>query len=81
MAQDKDYEQIIDNIQKSQYMLLKPMDVRELLQLDTKAAYDLFNENESFPSITVSGRNYIMKYKLIEWAEKEYGTGRKSLDS
>lgn len=81
MVQAKDYEQIIEDIRKSQFLLLKPMDVRELLQLDTKATYDLFNENEAFPSIKISGRNYIMKDKLVAWAEKEYGTGRKSLDS
>jgi len=72
MAQVKDYEQIIEDIRNSSFVLLKPMDVRELLQLDTKATYDLFNENDAFPSIKISGRNYIMKEKLIEWAENEY---------
>lgn len=72
LKQDKDYKQIIENIIDTDLLMLKPMDVRSLLQLDTKTTYDLFNDNDDFPSIKISGNNYIFKTKLIDWAKREY---------
>lgn len=72
MKQDKNYNQIIKNIIDTDLLMFKPMDVRSLLQLDTKTTYDLFNDNDDFPSIKISGNNYIFKTKLIDWVKKEY---------
>ena len=71
MKREKDYKQIQNDIEEYTYILLKPMDVRLLLQLDTKAAYALFKE-ESFPAIKVSGKNYITKKEFIEWFKNTY---------
>lgn len=72
MKQDKNYNQIIKNIIDTDLLMFKPMDVRSLLQLDTKTTYDLFNDNDDFPSIKISGNNYIFKTKLIDWVKREY---------
>ena len=72
MKQDKNYNQIIKNIIDTDLLMFKPMDVRSLLQLDTKTTYDLFNDNNDFPSIKISGNNYIFKTKLIDWVKREY---------
>jgi len=72
LKQDKNYNQIIKNIIDTDLLMFKPMDVRSLLQLDTKTTYDLFNDNNDFPSIKISGNNYIFKTKLIDWVKREY---------
>lgn len=72
MKQDKNYNQIIKNIIDTDLLMFRPMDVRSLLQLDTKTTYDLFNDNDDFPSIKISGNNYIFKTKLIDWVKREY---------
>jgi len=72
LKQDKNYNQIIKNIIDTDLLMFKPMDVRSLLQLDTKTTYDLFNDNDDFPSIKISGNNYIFKTKLIDWVKREY---------
>lgn len=72
LKQDKNYNQIIKNIIDTDLLMFRPMDVRSLLQLDTKTTYDLFNDNDDFPSIKISGNNYIFKTKLIDWVKREY---------
>ena len=72
MVLDKDYDQILQDIVDAPFMMFKPMDVRQLLKLDTKAAYALFSEDDSFPSVMVTGKNYILKDKLIEWVKETY---------
>ena len=69
----KDYAQIIANVENNELMLLNPMDVRKLLQLDTKAAYALFNENDSFPSIKFLGKNMILREAFVNWVKENYG--------
>jgi len=71
MSVEKDYMQILNDLYDCQYLMLQPMDVRKILRIDTKSAYDLFKD-ESFPSILISGKNYIFKEKLIDWLKKKY---------
>lgn len=72
-TREKDYAKIIANVNESRLLLLQPMNVRALLQLDTKAAYDLFNSNKSFPSMKISGKNYIMRESFVKWVNDNYG--------
>lgn len=71
MRLEKDYKQIRNDIKDCNLLLLKPMDVRSLLKLDTKTAYALFKDKD-FPSMLISGQNYIMKTKFVEWYEDKY---------
>lgn len=69
----KDYAQIIANVEACELFILQPMNVRELLQLDTKAAYALFNSDDSFPSIKFSGKNIILREPFVNWVKEKYG--------
>jgi hypothetical protein len=70
---EKDYAQIINNVEQCELFLLQPMNVRALLQLDTKAAYDLFNTDKTFPSIKIHGKNYIIRDNFVNWVRNTYG--------